>query len=121
MHSIETKITLPAAVVMPFLGLALIYTGHIRLWQSTWLVIAIVLYIITFFFSALVQARNSARMLVLLSQAPAPPGDGVAPVAGGSEPPPEIAALGKKLQMGGMFLTVMLVTIIVLMVWQPGH
>jgi hypothetical protein len=29
-------------------------------------------------------------------------------------------ALGKKLQMGGIFLTLMIVIILVLMVWRPG-
>jgi hypothetical protein len=45
-----------------------------------------------------------------------PPG---APPAG-AEPPAEVAALGRKLQFGGMFLGLMILAILVLMVWRPG-
>ena len=119
LHGIEARITIPAAVVMPFFGLALIYTAHIDLWKSEWLVIAIVLYVITFFFALLVQQRNAMRMVDLLKSMPAPGPGG--PIAGAAQgPPPEVAALAKRLQMGGALLTVMLTAIIVLMVWQPG-
>ncbi len=120
LEGIEAKITLPAAVVMPFLGLALIFLGHFDLWHSTWLLIAIPLYIVAFFFSALVQARNAAAMVKLLASMPAPPA-GVAPVAGGATagPPPAVAALARKLQLGGMLLTVLITVIIVMMVWKP--
>jgi len=125
LHGMEGRITIPAAVVMPFLGLALIYTGHIDLWQSEWLVIAIVLYIVAFFFSAFVQLPNTAKMVDLLKSLPppgpvGPSGPGPAPIAGAQGPPPEVAALGRKMQLGGMFLTILLTAIIVLMVWKPG-
>ena len=53
---------------------------------------------------------------------PGPPsaGEGAAPVAGAQGPPPQIAALGQRLQFGGIFLTLLLTAIIVLMVWHPG-
>jgi uncharacterized membrane protein len=116
MHQIEIKITIPAAVVMPFLGLALIYTGHFNLWKSTWLLISIALYIVAFFFSVLVQQRNSVKMLRLIEAAS--PAD--ASAVGASGPSPEMVALGKRLDLGGMLITVLLVAIIVLMVWRPG-
>jgi uncharacterized membrane protein len=119
LHGIEGKITIPAAVAMPFFGLALIYTAHIDLWKSEWLLIAIVLYVITFFFALLVQLRNGARMIDLLKSMP-PPGPGGAMEGAAQGPPPEVAAVAKRLQMGGMLLTFMLTAIIVLMVWQPG-
>lgn len=114
-HGIETKIVIPAAVVMPFLGLALIYAGHFPLWKNTWLVIAIILYTITFFFSVFVQRTNTVKMLHALEHMPAPqPGAPMGP------PPPEMAALGKRLAMGGAFMGLMITAIIVLMVWRPG-
>lgn len=122
MHGIEGRIVIPAAVVMPFLGLALIYLGHLDLWKSEWLLIAIVLYVVTFFFALLVQLRNAGRMVDLLARAPARPDAAQgAPVAGAAGPPPEVAAMGRRLQLGGMFLTLMLLAIIVLMVWRPGN
>ena len=121
LHGIQTKITLPAATVMPFVGLALIYTAHVDLWKSEWLVISIILYVIAYFFAALVQDRNTLKLVNVLNTMPAPPAGGPAPVAGGaSGPPPEVAALGKKLAMGGALLSVLLTAIIVLMVWKPG-
>jgi len=114
-HGIETKIAIPAAVVQPFLGLALIYAGHFPLWKNTWLVISIVIYTITFFFAVFVQSRNGVKMLRLIEGMPVPP-----PGSAMGSPPPEIAAMGRRLGMGGAFLTLMLTAIIVLMVWRPG-
>jgi uncharacterized membrane protein len=125
LHGIESRITIPAAVVMPFVGLALIYLGHYDLWKSEWLVISIALYTVTFFFSAIVQNRNALKMVDLMKSMPPPPAGmqpeaGMAPVAGGGGPPPAVIELARKLSMGGAFITVMLVAIIVLMVWKPG-
>jgi hypothetical protein len=111
---IERRITIPIAAVVPFLGLALVFTGHFDLWKSDWLVISIILFTITFAFGVFVQNKNSARMVQLLNSMPPgpPPPD--------AEPPAEVVALGKKLQMGGAFLGLMIVAILVLMVWRPG-
>jgi Predicted integral membrane protein (DUF2269) len=112
---IEKRMTIPIAVIVPFLGLALIYSAHIDLWRSTWLLIAIPLYIVLFFFGTFVEGRNSNRMVQLLrSMPPGPPPEGAAP-------PPELVALGRKLQLGGMFLGLLILAILVLMVWQPGN
>jgi len=114
-HAIETKIVIPAGVVQPFLGLALIYSGHFPLWKNTWLVIAIILYTIAFFFAVFVQSRNSLKMLRLIEGMPAPSAGATM-----GAPPPEIATMGRRLGMGGAFLTLLLTAIIVLMVWRPG-
>jgi uncharacterized membrane protein len=114
-HGIETRITIPAAVVMPFLGLALIYSGHFPLWKNTWLVIAIILYTILFFFSVIVQRTNTLKMIQAIERTPAP-----APGTGEGPPPPETAALGRTIAMGGVFQTLLLTAIIVLMIWRPG-
>jgi hypothetical protein len=112
---IEKRMTIPIAVIVPFLGLALIYSAHIDLWRSTWLLIAIPLYIGLFFFGTFVEGRHSNRMVQLLrSMPPGPPPEGPAP-------PPELVALGRRLQLGGMFLGLLILAILVLMVWQPGN
>jgi hypothetical protein len=112
---IEKRITIPVAVVVPFLGTALIFTGHFDLWKNEWLIIAIVLYIILFAFGVLVQGRNSSRLVQVVSSMP--PG----PPPPGAEPPPEIASLTRKLQLGGTFLLILILTIVILMVWRPGE
>jgi len=111
---LERRVTIPVAAVVPFLGLAMIFTGHFNLWKSEWLIISIILYTITFAFGVLVQNKNSARMVELLNSMP--PG----PPPAGAEPPAEVATLGRKLQMGGAFLGLMILAILVLMVWRPG-
>jgi hypothetical protein len=113
--TIERRMTIPIAVVVPLLGTALIFTGHFDLWKSEWLWISTVLFTIAFFFALLVQNRNSATLVrILKSMPPGPPPPG-------TEPPAEVAALGKRLMMGGIFLSIMVLTITVLMVWRPGN
>jgi uncharacterized membrane protein len=124
-HAIETRIVLPGGFVMPFLGMALILEGHFSLGGNPWLVEGIILYTIAYLFSLTVQLRNSNKMLKLLEAMPAPPSPGVAGAEGGAAPgpqgpPPAIAAQAKRLQLGGTFLLVLVLAIIVLMVWRPG-
>ena len=60
--------------------------------------IAIILYTITFFFAVLVQSRNGAKMLRLIEGLPA--------AASGERhgaAAAEIAAMGRRLGMGGPF------------------
>ena len=113
-HTIETRLTIPLAVLVPLFGTALIFSRHYDLWHSEWLLASIGLYTIAFAFAVLVQNRWSTRMLQLLSSLPpGPPQEGAAP-------PAEVPALGRKLQMGGIFLSILLVAILVLMFWKPG-
>ena len=114
--TIERRMTIPLAVVVPFLGLGLIYTGHFSLWKSEWLVISIVLYIVAFSFAIFVQNRNSAALVRTLRDIPPGP-----PPPGATGPPPQIAALVNKTRIGGIFLTVLVVAIAILMVWRPGN
>lgn len=111
MDAIQRRMTIPLAVVVPFLGVALIYTANYNLWKSEWLIIAIVLYATLFFFALFVQNPNSAKMLRLLNEPPA---------TGAAGPPPGVAELGRKLQLGGSFLGLLIVAILVMMVWKPG-
>jgi len=49
------------------------------------------------------------------SMPPGPP-----PAGAPAGPPPEVAEVGRKLQQGGMFLTVLIVLIVILMVTKPS-
>jgi uncharacterized membrane protein len=115
---IGRRLTIPLAIVVPFAGLGLIYTAKYNLWQSEWLIISIVLYTIAFFFALLVQIPTGRKLLNEIESMPAGPPPGGAGAGGG--PPPHIARLVQRSRMGGMFLTLMVVTILVLMVWRPG-
>jgi uncharacterized membrane protein len=116
--TIERRMTIPLAVLVPLLGVGLIYTapGHIDLWKSEWLIISIVLYIMAFGFAVFVQTKNSAALVRSLRDIPPGP-----PPEGATGPPPHIAALVNKTRIGGMFLTTLVVVILILMVWRPGN
>jgi uncharacterized membrane protein len=116
--AIERKVVLPGAIVQGITGVALILLAGFDLTAPTsrWLIGALVLYAIAIIFAFAVQAPNSAKMLEL-AKAPRPaPAPGDAPQG----PPPEIVALGGRLARGGMFLTLMIVLIVILMVTKPG-
>jgi hypothetical protein len=115
METIEKRLTIPLAVLVPLFGTALIYTGHVDLWKSEWLLIAIVLYATAFFFALLVQTPNTTKMLHALRSVSGPP-----PGGSPAGPPPQIVAMGKKLQMGGILLALLIISVLVLMVWKPG-
>ena len=123
---ISRRLSLPLAALVPFAGLALIYTGKHQLWQSEWLIISIVLFTILFFFALFVQLPAGGKLLRAIQSMPPPaqamPGGELPPASAPrpAGPPPEIARLGKRVQLGGMFLTVLVLTILLLMVWQPG-
>jgi hypothetical protein len=113
-HEIERRMTLPAAAVVALFGVGLIITAHVDLLHSEWLLIAIAIYIAAYTFAATAQLKNSAKLLdILRAMPPGPPPEDAGP-------PPEVMALGKKLQFGGMYLTISIVSILVLMVWRPG-
>jgi hypothetical protein len=81
---IERRLILPLAVVVPLAGTGLIYTAHVDLWHSEWMLISIVLYAAAFCFALFVQLRNGTRMVKLLK--PLPPGP---PPEGATGPPPD--------------------------------
>jgi hypothetical protein len=114
---VSERMTRPLTIVIPFTGVALIFAapGEINLWKSEWLLIAIALYMVAFFYSQLVQMPTERHLIrVMQGMPPGPP----SPAA---EPPPEIARLARKLQSGGVFLTLLVVSILVLMIWKPGN
>jgi hypothetical protein len=79
-----------------------------------WLALGIVLYVIAIGFAILVQSRTVEAMIQMIENAP-PPAPGTPP----GPPPPAFLALAKRAQMGGIFLTVLLVMIVFLMSVKP--
>jgi uncharacterized membrane protein len=120
METIDRRMATPLSVAIPLFGVGLIYTGHFDLWKSTWLIIAVILYPIVFFFALFVQTPNGNKLLkmTLDMQRSGPPPGGA---EGSGGPPPEMQALMKRVQLGGMFLGLMVVVFVILMVWKPGN
>ena len=110
--TIASRLVYPIGITLPITGALIILVRGIDLSSRAywWLGIAIVLYIVAYGYSFFVQRRIVGRVIELTS-APPPPG-----AAG---PPPELMGLVKRIQRGGMALTVLLLAIIFLMVVKP--
>lgn len=114
----------PLALLQGITGLGLIYFGNIDLFKSTWLLIAIPLYVVAIGYALFVQKPAAEKVIELSGGTPAagaapggapaggPPAGG--PPAGG--PPPELLAAITKVQRGGMLLVGLIVVIVFLMV-----
>lgn len=113
--AISKKYTFPAVLSLPVSGTAMILIRDLDLTANPWLTTSIVLYVIAVTFSIVQQTPNAQKMLATLESMPPGP-----PPAGAPGPPPAVAALGKKLAMGGMLLTLLSVAIFALMLSKPG-
>lgn len=112
---------LPLAIVQGITGVALIVTGNVDLLKSTWLLVAIVLYLIAIGYAIFVQTPTVHRVIAMTSGGPlsGAPADAPAGGPGAGGPPPELMALVKRVQRGGMLLAVLVVSIVFLMVTKP--
>ena len=118
---IERRIVIPGAIIQGITGIGLILALNANLTSQSyrWLIAGIVLYVIAIVFAVFWQAPAAERMVELT--AGPPPGAAAGAAAGPPPgPSPELLATAKKLQRGGMFLTVLIVLIVILMVVKPG-
>lgn len=109
--SITHKATIPLAIVMPILGVILIFLNDWDFFANEWLWIASVLYAINFAFALFVQDKTLARLIAVTTQPP---------VQGTRDTLADVPGLVKKTRLGGMFLGVTFSAILLLMVWKPG-
>ena len=111
-HTISSRLVYPIGITLPITGALLILVRGIDLSSPAyrWLGLAIILYIILYGYSFFVQNKLVHRVIEITS-APPPPG--------ASGPPPELPPLVRRIQRGGMVMTVGLLTIILLMVVKP--
>ena len=113
----RTQVTTAKSLVTP-LALSMALTGIgmilVRGWtnivgSTSWLMVAIVLYVIAIAYAFAVQAPAGQKLVELTSTPPAP----------GSAPNPEIPATAKRLRNGGILLTLLVTAIVFLMVVKP--
>ena len=111
-HAISSRLVYPIGITLPITGAGMILVRGIdpSARPNWWLGIAIVLYIIAYGFSFFVQ-RGLVNRVIGITSTPPPPG--------ASGPPHELPPLVKRIQRGGMILTVLLIAIIFLMVVKP--
>jgi uncharacterized membrane protein len=112
-HRIEQRLVLPLAVSMVFSGAGLIWAANINIFQTPFLLVGVVLYLVALTVAFRVLLPITARLVHLTEQAP--------PVAATpGPPPPEVMKLIRRLQMFGGLTTLLFLAIIFLMVIQPG-
>lgn len=108
---ITERVVEPGAVFVFLMGVGLILTKGYSLVDDLWVTVAIVLFLITLGFSNFIQLPLVRKMIALTS---GPPPDGAPP-----GPPPGFVELSTRAARGGMFMTLMLFTILALMVFKP--
>ena len=107
---ITEKVVEPGAVFVFLMGVGLIVTKGYNPLAQLWVGVSIVLFLITLGFANLVQLRTIKKMVALTAQPPP---------AGAAGPPPEFVALSSRAARGGIFMSVMLFTILALMIVKP--
>ena len=107
----------PFAILQGITGVALIVVGDIDVMATAWLLVSIVLYLVALGFALFVQTPTVKRIIAMTSGGP-PAGAAGGPPAGG--PPPELLGLIRRVQLGGLFLMALVVSIVFLMVVKPG-
>ena len=132
---ISARVVEPGAVFIFLTGVGAIITRGWNPLEQFWLALAIVLFVITFTFANLRQAKWVKRMIELTSRPPvvadgdperaglpglAGPGTPALAAATPAGPPPEFVELSKKAALGGQFMLAMVFIILGLMVFKPN-
>jgi hypothetical protein len=109
--AISKGLVYPLAVIQGVTGvLVFISAPKDEFTTGWWLALAIVLYLTALTFALTIQ-RNALHHLIALSSTPPAPG---------TPPSAEIPATVRKIQLGGIFTGLLIVTIVFLMVVKPG-
>lgn len=101
-------------IIIPF-GLSMLITGGLLVeagsarWSDLWLTISLVLYFVALGIVFLGQRPTLTKVIELTATPPGPGG-----------PPPEVPALVRRMQLYGVVLLVLTITILALMVWKPS-
>jgi uncharacterized membrane protein len=112
-HRIELRLVLPLAVSMVISGAGLIWTANINIFQTPFLLVGVVLYLVALAVAFRVLLPTTTRLVHLAEQAPLP-------AAAPGPPTQEMMTLIRRLQMFGGLTTLLFLVIIFLMVIQPG-
>jgi uncharacterized membrane protein len=115
-HLVSTRMIAPLAILQGVTGLLIVWKTGINILTTTWLLVAIVLYIIALAIAFGVLIPTAAKLVEATSTPPPPPAPGSPPPSG---PPPHIAALVRRARMAGMTNAILIVIIVFLMVTKP--
>jgi uncharacterized membrane protein len=112
-QTLTDRVAIPVALTMPVTGAAMIVVAGVNLAapQYRWLGAAIVIYAVVLAYAIFVQRGAIRRVVELTATAPPP---------GAAAPPPQLLAAVRRVQRGGMGLSVGIVLILLLMVVKPS-
>jgi uncharacterized membrane protein len=110
--ALTSRRVLPVGITLPITGLAMIAVVGINPLERErwWLALGIVLYVIAYGYGFFVQRKLVERVVEITSSPPPP---------GASGPPPELMALVRRIQLGGIGMGLLIVSIVFLMVVKP--
>jgi uncharacterized membrane protein len=115
-HLVSTRVIAPLAILQGITGLLIVWWAKFNLFGTTWLLLAIVLYVIALVIAFAILIPTAGK-LVDATSAPTPAmASGAASPSG---PPPHIAALVRRARMAGMTNAALIVVIVFLMVTKP--
>ena len=112
-HRVEMRLVLPLAVSMVISGAGLIWTANINIFQTPFLIVGVILYLVALTLAFRVLLPTTTRLVHLAAQPPMP-------AAAPDPPAQEATTLIRRLQMFGGLTTLLFLVIIFLMVIQPG-
>jgi hypothetical protein len=118
--TLERKLIIPFVMTMPVSGVLLAISVSIEWNHNPWLIAALAVYAVALTFALGVQRPVIEKLIDMTSGAGAPAAVPAGPGAAVAGPPPAFLALVKRMQMGGMALTVAFFVIMFLMIWKPG-
>jgi uncharacterized membrane protein len=104
---LSNVIIIPFAILMFITGALLVRTGTAE-WSDPWLSIGMLLYFVALGIVFLLQRPTLNKLIAATSQPPGPEG----PLA-------EVPGLVKRLQLYGVILLILTISIVALMVWKP--
>jgi uncharacterized membrane protein len=105
---VTNVIILPFAILMFITGAMLVQTGGVE-WSARWLSVSMLLYFIALGLVFFVQRPAVNKMIALTEGPPGPDG-----------PPAELKSAVRRMQLTGVALLVLSLTILALMVWKPA-
>ncbi len=112
MHLIESRLVIPALTLAPLFGAALIITKRYEFWRSTWLLIAVPIFIVVWTIGVFFNRPLGHRIRATLEE--------ITAGRGGPQSLADLQAMGKRAQLLGIVIMSGMATILVLMVWRPG-
>jgi uncharacterized membrane protein len=115
-HLVSTRMIAPLAILQGITGLLIVWRTNINILATTWLLVAIVLYIAALVIAFTVLIPTASKLVEATSAPPPPPAPDAPPRSG---PPPHIAALVRRARMAGMTNAILIVVIVFLMVTKP--